>query len=63
METQKTLNSQRNSEKEKWMWRNLTLWLQIILQSYSHKNSVALTQKQKYRLIKQKATHLWSINI
>ena len=30
METQKTLNSQRNLEKE-WNWRNQPAWLQAIL--------------------------------
>ena len=37
METQKTLNSQSNLEKEKWSWRNQAPWLQAILQSYSNK--------------------------
>ena len=45
METQKTVNSQSNPEKEKWSWRN-----PAILQNYSHQNSVVLAQKQKYRL-------------
>ena len=49
METQKTLNSQSSLEKEKWSWRNQTSWLQILLQSYSHQNSMILAQKQKYR--------------
>ena len=53
METQRTLNSQTNPEKEKWSWRNQTPWLQIILQSYSHQNSMVLAQKQKYRSMKQ----------
>ena len=39
METQKTLNSQSNLEKEKWSWRNQAPWLQAILQSYSNKSS------------------------
>ena len=30
METQKTPNSQRNLEKEKWSWRKQALWLQTI---------------------------------
>ena len=67
METQRTLNSQTNPEKEKWSWRNQTPWLQIILQSYSHQNSMVLAQKQKYRSMQQgrkpknKVTHLWLI--
>ena len=36
METQKTPNSQSSPEKE-WSWKNQPSWLQIILQSYSHK--------------------------
>ena len=53
METQKTMNSQNNLEKEKWSWRNQAPWLQTILQSYSHQNSIVLAQKQKYRLMEQ----------
>ena len=37
METQKTLNSQSNVEKEKQSWRNQAPWLQtILLQSYNN---------------------------
>ena len=46
METQKTPNSQRSLEKEEWSWRNQPFWLQIILQSYSHQESMVLAQKQ-----------------
>ena len=69
METQKTPNSQHNSEKEKWNWRNQAPWLQTILQSYSNQNSMALAQIQKYRLVDQdrkprnKPTCLWSNNL
>ena len=65
METQKTLNSQRSLEKEKSSWRNQPPWLQIILQSYSHLDSMVLTQKQKYRPKEQdrkpknKPMHQW----
>ena len=65
METQKNLNSQSSLEKEEWSWRNQPSWLQIILQSYSHQDSMALAQKQKYRRMKEdrkarnKPTHLW----
>ena len=48
METQKNPNSQRNHEKEKRSWRNQAPRLQIILQSYSNQDSMALAQKQKY---------------
>ena len=65
METQKTLNSQSSIEKEEWSWRNQPYWLQIILQSYSHQDSVVLSQKQESRPMEQdrkprkKPTHLW----
>ena len=44
METQKTINSQSNSEEKKWKWRNQASWLQTILQKYRNQNSMALTQ-------------------
>ena len=53
METEKTLNSQSSLEKEEWSWRNQPSWLQIILQSHSHQDSMALAQKQKYRPMEQ----------
>ena len=65
METQKTLKCQSSLEKEEWSWRNQPSWLQIILQIYSHQNSMVLTQKQKYRPMEQdrkprnKPMHLW----
>ena len=65
METQKTPNSQRSLEKEEWSWRNQSYWLQIILKSYGHQDSMVLAQKQKYRPIEQdrkcrnKPMHLW----
>ena len=65
METQKTLNSQSSLEKEEWSWRNQPSQLQIILQSYSHQDSMVQAQKQKYRPMKQgrkprkKPMYLW----
>ena len=53
METQKTPNSQSSHEKEEWIWRNQPSWLQIILQSYSHQDSMVLALKQKYRAMEQ----------
>ena len=53
METQKTLNSESSVEKEEWSWRNQPSWLQIILQNYSHQDSMVLAQKQKYRPMEQ----------
>ena len=66
METQKTLNSQSSLEKEEWSWRNQPSWLQIILPSYSHQDSMLLAQKQKYRPMEQdikprnKPMHPWA---
>ena len=51
--------------KKKWSWRNQSSWLQIILQRYSHQDSMVLAQKQKYRPMEQarkprnKPMHLW----
>ena len=65
METQKTFNSQSSLEKEEWSWRNQPSWLQIILQSYSHQDSMVLAPKQKYRPVEKdrkprnKPMHLW----
>ena len=53
MEIQKTMNSQNSLEKKEWSWRNQPFWLLIILQSYSHQDSMVLTQKQKYRPMEQ----------
>ena len=53
METQKTLSSQSSLEKKKWSWRTQPSWHQIILQSYSHQDSMVVAQKQKYRPMEQ----------
>ena len=64
MEIQKTLNSQSSLEKEEWNWRNQPGWLQALLQSHSHQDSIVLAQRQKYRSMEQnrklrdKSTHL-----
>ena len=42
----KTLNSQTSLEKEEWGWRNQPSWLQIILESYSHQDSMVLAQNR-----------------
>ena len=65
METQKTPNSQSCFEKEEWSWKNQPSQLQIIVQSYSHQDSMVLAHRQKYRPMEQdrkprnKLTHLW----
>ena len=66
MEIQKILNSQSNLEKEEWNWRNQPSWLQTILKSYSHQDSMVQPQRQKYRSVEQnrkprdKSMHLWT---
>ena len=66
MKIQKTSNSQSNLEKEEWNWRNQPCWLQTILQSYSHQDSMILAQGQKNRSMEQnrkprdKYMHLWT---
>ena len=65
METQKTPNSQSSLEKEEWSCKNQPSWFQIILQSYSHQDSVVLAQKQNYRPMehdrkpRNKSMQLW----
>ena len=53
METQKTRNSQSSLMKEEWSWRNQPSWLQIIVQSYSHQDSMVQAQKQKCESVEQ----------
>ena len=66
MEIQKTSNSQSNLEKEEVNWRNQPAWLQALLQSHSHQDSMVLAQRQTYRSMEQnrkprdKSTHLWT---
>ena len=66
MEIQKTSNSQSNLEKEEWKWSNQPAWLQSLLQSHSHQDSMVLAQRQKYRSVEQnrkprdKSIHLWT---
>ena len=62
----KTSNSQSNLEKEEWNWSNQPAWLQTILQSYSHHDSMVMAQRQKYRSMEQnrkprdKSMNLWT---
>ena len=69
METQKTLNSQSNLEEKTQSWRNQAPWLQTVLQSYSHQNSMVLAQRQTYISMQQdrkprnEPTYLWSPNL
>ena len=65
METQKNPNRQSSLEKKGWSWRNQPSWLQNILQSYIHQDSMVVAQKQKHRPMEQdreprdKPTDLW----
>ena len=43
--------------KNEWSWRNQPSWLQIILQNYSHQDSMVLAQKQKYSPMEQDRKH------
>ena len=69
MEAQKTQNSQRHPEKEKWSLRNQAPRHQTILQSNNHQNRMVLAQRQKYRSVEQdrkpriKLTHLQATNL
>ena len=66
MEIQEISNSQSNLEKEEWNWRNQPAWLQTVLQSHSHQDSMVMAQRQKYRSMQQnrkprgKSTNLWT---
>jgi len=40
-------------EKEEWNWKNQPAWLQALLQSHSHQDSMVLEQRQKYRSVEQ----------
>ena len=62
----KNSNSQSYLEKGEWNWRNQPAWLQAILQSHSHQDSMVLAQRQKYRSMehnrkpRDKSKHLWT---
>ena len=66
---QKTQNSQRYPEKEKWSWRNQAPGLQTLPQSNNHQNRMVLAQRQTYRSVGQdrkpriKPTHLQPTNL
>ena len=49
----KSSNSQSNLENEERNWRNQPAWLQALLQSHSHQDSMVLAQRQKYRSMQQ----------
>jgi hypothetical protein len=47
LETQKTVNSQGNTEQKEQCWRYHNIQLQTILQSHSNQNNMVLGQKQR----------------
>ena len=53
IETQKIPDCQSSFDKQEWRWRNQPSWLQVILQSYCHQDSMVLALKQKYKPMKQ----------
>ena len=54
MEQQKTLDCQRNLEKEEKRWRYHTFQFKTILQSYSNQNSMIwVKNKQTHKPIEQ----------
>ena len=52
--------------RKEWDWKNQPAWLQAILQSNSHQDSMVLAQTQKHRSVEQnrkprdKSMHLWT---
>ena len=69
VESEKTLNSQGNIEKENQSWGHHNARFQVVLQSCGHEDSVVLAQKQTHRLMEQNResrsgpSTLWSTNI
>ena len=69
MEAQKTLNSQRELEKEEQSQGYHVPSFQTILQSYTNQNNLLLAQKQTYRSMEQNKeprsapTLIWVIDL
>ena len=70
-ELEQTISTSVWKYKKPWIinwrnWRNQPAWLQTLLQSHSHQDSMVLAQRQKYRSMEQnrkpidKSTHLWT---
>ena len=69
MESQETLNSQSNPEKENQSGKHHNPRLQAILQSCNHQDSMALAQEQTLRPMEQNReprngpTTVWPTNL
>ena len=69
VESEKTLNSQGNIEKENQSQGHLNDGFRVVLQSCDHQDSVVLAQKQTHRSMEQNResrngpSTLWSTNI
>ena len=69
VESEKTLNSQGNTENISKSWGHHNARFQVVLQSCDHQDSVVLAQKQTHRSMKQNResrsgpSTLWSTNI
>ena len=53
VESEKTLNSQGNIEKENHSWGHHNDGFQVVLQSCDHQDSMVLAQRQTCRLMEQ----------
>ena len=58
-----SLASISNLEKEERNWRNPPAWLQALLQSHSHQNSMVLARRQKYRSMEQNRKPMDSLSL
>ena len=69
VESEKTLNSQGNIEKENQSQGHHNVKFQVVLQNCDHQDSVVLAQKQTHRSMEQNReprngpSALWSTNI
>ena len=50
MEIQKASNIQSNLEKEQWNWRTQPAWLQSLLQSHTHQDSMVMAPRQEIQI-------------
>jgi hypothetical protein len=53
LETKRPRTAKGNTEQKEQWWRYHNIWLQAILQNHSNKTSMALAQKQIWRLVEQ----------